>query len=56
MELRFAVAELRKLDLAVSEVLALPLAEGEKPPRGVAGLIDYRLVGALSVLMWRVFL
>lgn len=51
MELRFAVAELRKLDLAVSEVLALPLSEGEKPPRGVAGLIDYRLGGALSELM-----
>lgn len=55
MELRFAVAELRKLDLAVSEVLALPLCEGERPPRGVAGLVDYRLGGVLSELLARGF-
>lgn len=55
MELRFAVADLRKLDQAVSEVLAVPLTEGERPPRGVAGLVDYRTGGAISELIERGF-
>lgn len=53
MELRFVPGELRKLDLAASEVLAVPLAQGEHPPRGVAGLVDWRAGGALSRLLER---
>lgn len=53
MELRFVPGELRKLDLAVSELLAVPLAQDERPPRGVAGLVDWRSGGALSSLLAR---
>lgn len=53
MELRFVPGELRKLDLAASELLAVPLVEGERPPRGVAGLVDFRMGGALSRLLAR---
>lgn len=53
MELRFVPGELRKLDLTVSELLAIPLAEDELPPRGIAGLVDWRWGGALSQLLAR---
>lgn len=48
MELRFVQPSLRRLDLLVSEVLAVPIAEGHRPPLGCAGLIDYRLGGRIS--------
>ncbi len=48
MELRFVAPDLRKLDLLVSEVLAVPLFLGQRPPRGCAGLLDYRMSGRLS--------
>lgn len=48
MELRFVPPDLRRLDLLVSDVLAIPLAADERPPRGTAGLIDYRLAGRVS--------
>jgi hypothetical protein len=51
MELRFTLPQLRKLDLAGTEVLVCALAEGERPPKGVAGLIDWRLVGRISRLV-----
>lgn len=53
MELRFVPGELRKLDLATSELLALPLSQDERPPRSVAGLVDWRWGGALSDLVAR---
>lgn len=53
MELRFVPGELRKLDLTVSELLAVPIAEDERPPRSVAGLIDWRWNGTLSRLLER---
>lgn len=48
MELRFVQPDLRKLDLLVSEVIAVPIAFGQRPPRGSAGLLDYRLAGQAS--------
>jgi hypothetical protein len=51
MELRFVAPDLRKLDDAGSEVLACGLFADERPPRGLAGLIDWRLAGQLSSLM-----
>lgn len=53
MELRFIPPDLRRLDLAASEVLVLPLYLDLRPPGGVAGLIDYRLAGHLSSLLAR---
>jgi hypothetical protein len=51
MDLRFTAPDLRRLDLAGTEVLALCLMEGERPPRGVAGLVDWRLAGRVSALI-----
>jgi hypothetical protein len=51
MELRFTQPHLRKLDLSGTEVLVCGLAEGERPPKGVAGLVDWRLVGRVSRLV-----
>lgn len=53
MELRFILPDLRKLDSAVCEVLVLPLREDQRPPRGTAGLVDYRLAGHISELLRR---
>jgi hypothetical protein len=51
MELRFVTPELDKLDQAGTEVLMAPLFSGERPPRGVAGLVDWRSAGRLSRLL-----
>ncbi len=51
MDLRFITPHLRKLDLAGTEVLVVCTAEDERPPRGVAGLVDWRLAGRISKLM-----
>lgn len=51
MELRFTTPELRWLDQAGTEVLVAALVAGECPPRGVAGLVDWRLGGSLSRLI-----
>lgn len=48
MDLRFVSADLRKLDLLPSEVLVLPVVADQRPPRGVLGLVDYRLGGHIS--------
>ncbi|HSC88712.1 MAG TPA: M17 family peptidase N-terminal domain-containing protein, partial [Polyangiaceae bacterium] len=53
MELRFVTPDLRRLDLAVSEALVVPLFSDQRPPRGVAGLVDYRLAGHISELLRR---
>ena len=51
MDLRFITPQLRKLDLAGTEVLVACLAEDERPPHGVAGLVDWRLAGRVSNLI-----
>ncbi|MBM4361249.1 MAG: leucyl aminopeptidase [Deltaproteobacteria bacterium] len=51
MELRFVAPSLRALDLAGTEVLVAPVATDVRPPRGVAGLVDYRLAGRISHLV-----
>ncbi|MCC6662964.1 MAG: leucyl aminopeptidase [Polyangiaceae bacterium] len=51
MDLRFVSRDLRRLDLAATEVLLAPLSEDERPPHGVAGLVDWRLGGRLSQLL-----
>lgn len=51
MELRFVQPDLRRLDLLVSEVLAVPISLGDRPPRGTAGLLDYRLAGRISAVL-----
>jgi hypothetical protein len=51
LDLRFTPPELRKLDLSVTEVLVAALASDERPPHGVAGLLDFRLAGYVSKLI-----
>lgn len=50
MELRFILPHLRRLDLAGTEVLVANVTEDERPLRGLAGLLDFRLQGRLSQL------
>jgi hypothetical protein len=51
VDLRFTTPHLRKLDLAGTEVLVASLASDERPPHGVAGLVDWRLAGQVSKLL-----
>lgn len=55
MDLRFIAPHLRRLDCATTEVLVATTLEDERPPHGVAGLIDWRLSGRLSQLMKKGF-
>ncbi len=51
MDLRFITPQLRRLDLAGTEVLVACLVQGERPPHGVPGLVDWRLAGRVSRLV-----
>jgi hypothetical protein len=51
MDLRFVLPHLRRLDLSGTEVLVACLALDERPPHGVAGLVDWRFAGRLSRLL-----
>jgi len=51
MEIRFAPRALESLGLLKTEVLCLPVFADERPLRGAAGLIDWRLCGRLSTLL-----
>jgi hypothetical protein len=55
VDLRFTTPSLRRLDLAGTEVLVAPVTEDERPPHGVAGLVDFRLAGRISKLLQRGF-
>jgi hypothetical protein len=51
MYLRFVSRELKKLEQTQAEVLIAAVMEDEKPPKGVAGMVDWRLCGQLSRLI-----
>ena len=51
MELRFLPPEPRRLDEASAEVCACAIWSDERPVRGFAGLLDWRLGGRLSALL-----
>lgn len=51
MDLRYTIPSLRQLDLLGSEILVAGLAEDERPPHGLAGLVDWRLAGRVSALL-----
>lgn len=55
MELRFVGPDLAELDRVGAEVLVAALFRDERPPRGVAGLFDWRTAGRLSRLVQRGF-
>ena len=51
MELHFVAPELRRLDELPTEALACCLYADALPPRGVAGLISWRLAGRVDRLL-----
>src|SRR5579859_7045204 len=56
MDLRFLPAEPRRLDEANVELCACSLWSDERPMRGLAGLLDWRLGGRLTALLRAGFL
>jgi hypothetical protein len=50
MDFRFVAPNLRSLDSTGAELLACAVWQDERPMRGVAGLLDWRLAGSLSQL------
>jgi hypothetical protein len=55
VELRFTLPSLRKIDLLGTEVVVAAVAKDEHPPHGLAGLLDWRMAGRISLLMERGF-
>ena len=55
MELRFTLPSLRKLDAIGTEVIVAGIAADERPPHGLAGLLDWRMAGKISALVERGF-
>ena len=53
MDLHFRLPELHDVEHARGEALSLGIYADDRPPRGVAGLLDWRLCGRLSRLMKR---
>ncbi len=56
LDLRFVAPDLRRLDEASAEVVACAVFKDERPLRGLAGLLDWRLAGRLSRLAKETFL
>jgi hypothetical protein len=56
MEIRFVVPELRSLDETAAELCACSIWNDERPMRGLAGLLDWRLAGRLSAMQRSGFL
>jgi hypothetical protein len=48
MDLRFIAPNLRQIDTVGAEVLACSLFSDQLPPRGVVGLVDWRMAARLS--------
>jgi hypothetical protein len=51
MDFRFVAPDLRRLDSAGAEVCVASIWGDERPARGFAGLLDWRLGGRLATLM-----
>jgi len=56
MEFRFVTPDLRKLDETSAELVACSMWKDERPMRGLAGLLDWRLAGKISRLARESFL
>src|SRR5579884_1742738 len=51
MEIHFLAPELRRIDESNVELCACTLWKDERPMRGLAGLLDWRLGGRISALL-----
>jgi hypothetical protein len=56
VDLRFVLPDLRSFDASDTELLACGVFQDQRPMRGAAGLLDWRLSGRLSRLARRGFL
>jgi len=56
MDLRFVAPDIRSLDETAAELCACCIWSDERPMRGLAGLLDWRLAGRLSAMQKRGFL
>lgn len=56
MDILYVRPTLDQLDLAGTEVLIAAIASNERPPHGLAGLVDWRLAGRLSRLIKQGFI
>ena len=50
-EVHFVEPDLRAIDTASAEVIACTMWSDERPMRGLAALLDWRLAGRLSALV-----
>ena len=55
-QLHFVEPDLRAIDTTSAEVIACSVFQDERPMRGLAGLLDWRLAGRLSALAKNDFL
>lgn len=53
MKIQFLRPDLHQIDRVVADTAVVTLFEEERPPRGVSGLMDWRLCGRLSGLLVR---
>ena len=51
MKIQFVKPDLHQIDHISAETFVVTLFEDERPPRGLAGLLDWRLSGRLSSMM-----
>jgi hypothetical protein len=51
VDVRFVTSDLRQFNSVRTEAILLPLFAGERPLRGVVGLVDWRLSGKLCSLV-----
>jgi len=51
MKIQFVRPDLHQIDRVGAETFVVSLFEDDRPPRGVAGLVDWRLCGRLSTLL-----
>lgn len=56
VDVRFVAPDLRRLDEVSAEVIACGVYKDERPLRGLAGLVDWRLAGRLARLAKDAFL
>jgi hypothetical protein len=55
VDLHFVAPDLRRIDDLMAEAVAVSCCSDERPPAGIAGLLDWRLCGQVSSLLGRGF-
>lgn len=53
MDVHFTLPEMEEIDRLKCDAIAVPFFSDERPPRGVLGLLDWRLCGLVTRMMQR---